>query len=461
MHPLIARSSRPVHLLSLILWATLGCQQAPQSPPPSPSPPAKAVSVADPADWCAGHGVPESMCPKCNSGVEERFREAGDWCEEHGFPESVCPSCNPMTLPSETSLPFTPGSRVRFRSARLEETAGIEVTPAVQTAIGLGVECTARIDFNRNRLADVRTSVAGIVREVAVDLGQHVARGQTLFVLESAQVSNLQARRTAAKERVGTARANLARQEDLREKKIPSARQIEVARQEVESAEAELRSIQQSLRVTGASQGVGSGRFFIKAPIEGVVVRRATLVGSFASESDSLAEVADLSSMWALLDVNEMDAAAVRLGQPVDVRVDGVPGRVFSGLVSWISAEVDARSRTVAVRAEIPNDAGLLRSNQFARATVHVAAPRGSVAVPVEAIQRIGEESVLFLRTGELIYEPRTVQIGRAAHQRVQVEGDVKPGDLVVTTGAFLIKTELMPGSIGAGCCEIEPPKVN
>lgn len=69
------------------------------------APPASAMEVrhgtAD--DWCAGHGLPESMCTKCNPELTEAFVAAGDWCSAHGFPSSACPSCNPMSPPGEGS----------------------------------------------------------------------------------------------------------------------------------------------------------------------------------------------------------------------------------------------------------------------------------------------------------------------------------------------------------------------
>ncbi len=273
--------------------------------------------VADPADWCAQHALPESMCTKCNAGLVERFQSSGDWCAEHGYPESVCPFCNPMQPPAGVPPPsaIAPGTRVRFRSPAIERAAGIETVPATRGAMGICVDATARIEFNRNSMADVRSAVPGIVREVFVDLGQQVEPGDTLFTLESAQVGDLQARRRASHARVESAQANLARQQELREGAIASQRQVELARQELAAAEAELRSIDQSLRISGAARSGRTGRFAVQAPMAGWVVRRPALVGTFAGEPDSLATIADISVMWVLLDIPEWDAASVRVGQ--------------------------------------------------------------------------------------------------------------------------------------------------
>jgi cobalt-zinc-cadmium efflux system membrane fusion protein len=356
--------------------------------------------------------------------------------------------------------PIPAGTRIRFASPNIEEAAGIEVVAAETVDMGIGVECTARIDYDHNRMAEVRSPMPGIVRAVLVDLGDVVAEGQDLFELESVEVGNLQARRQAARERVEAAQSNLDRQQELSESAIASQRDLEVARQEVEEAEAELGAIDQSLEMSGAPRR-GSGRFTITAPMAGSIVRREALLGTYAAESEALAVVAETTSMWALIDIPEWDAASVRLGQAVDVTVDGVADQVFAGVITWISPEVDPRTRTVTARAQLHNSEGVLRANQFGRATVHIAAPVGAVTVPSDAVQRLGEASVVFVRTGHGLYEPRLITLGRAQGDRVQIVGAVYAGESVVTTGGYLLRTELSPDSIGSGCCEVEGAGVN
>ena len=105
--------------------------------------------------------------------------------------------------------------------------------------------------------------------------------------------------------------------------------------------------------------------------------------------------------------------------------------------------------------AELPNPTGALRANQFGLARIDTSAARAAVAVPRAAVQRVGALDVVFVRTGPGVYEPRVVKrVGDG--EVVGVEGRLVDGDAVVTTGAVLLRTEIMPGSIGAGCCEAE-----
>ncbi len=427
----------------------------PESACPSCNP-MQPPGAAEHPDWCAEHGRPESKCPDSTPALVERFKETGDWCVEHALPESACPSCNPVQPPPGAASPggIRPGTRVRLRSPDLSKAAGIETVAATAATMGIGVEAMAHIEFNRNAMADIRSAVPGIVREVSVDLGEEVSKDDALFVLESVRVGDLQARRGASRERVGAARANLRRQQKLRKGNIASQREVELARQELEVAQAELRAIDQSLKLSGASRKGATGRFALRSPMSGVVVRRPAVVGSYAGEPDSLATVADTSTMWALLDVPEWDAVNVGVGQKAEVRVDGVAGRIFTATVTWIASEVDPRTRTVEARAEVPNPDGALRAGQFARASIRVAAPKSAATVPVVAVQQVDDESVVFVHTAPGVYEPRVVRPGRSNGRLVQVAGDVHEGDLVVTTGAFLLRTELSLDSLGKGCGE-------
>jgi cobalt-zinc-cadmium efflux system membrane fusion protein len=141
------------------------------------------------------------------------------------------------------------------------------------------------------------------------------------------------------------------------------------------------------------------------------------------------------------------------MGAAVTVHAEGA-GDV-EGRITWISAEVDPRTRTVSARAELPNPDGRLRANQFVRATVRVAGFDGAVEVPRDALQRLGTDTVVFVRTGEGEYEPRLVSVSRTAGDVVHVNGEIDAGEPVVVEGAYLLKTELSRDAIGAGCCEV------
>jgi cobalt-zinc-cadmium efflux system membrane fusion protein len=156
--------------------------------------------------------------------------------------------------------------------------------------------------------------------------------------------------------------------------------------------------------------------------------------------------------MWAMLDVYEGDLARVEIGQDVLIRIDGLPGETFSGRIAWIGMTVDARTRTIPARVEVENLTGLLRANMFGRAEILVGEGE-VVTVPREAVQWEGCCNVVFIRRSETIYEPRKVRLGYSTGRVYEVLHGLLPGDRIVTDGAFLLKTEILKESIGAGCC--------
>lgn len=415
----------------------------------------------DNGQWCAGHGVPESHCTKCHPELIPKFKEAGDWCDEHGFPESVCPTCNPQAPPGVKAggvAPIEgiePGTKIILRQDKHEKAVGIEVTAARKATVGMGIRAPARVEFNQNHLADVRAPVPGIVHQVKVDFGETVKKGAPLFVLESAQVGGTQAKIQAANQDIATARANLERQEKLRETGLAAERQVEVARRDLQSAKSNLGTLKNALRLAGASGAGKSGRYTLRAPIAGTVIARPGVVGAFATEETSLATVADTSTMWAMIDVAEQDGFALKNDQSVVLTLAGTSDAEFPGKVTWISPAVNPKTRTITVRAELKNPDGKLRANQFATAEIGIAPEQSGVVVPRSALQRLGGGTVVFVRLKEGQYEPRVVEVRRSDAELVQVRGTLKAGESVVTTGAFILKTELSRDSIGAGCCEV------
>jgi len=164
--------------------------------------------------------------------------------------------------------------------------------------------------------------------------------------------------------------------------------------------------------------------------------------------------VADLSTMWLTFSVFERELGRIAVGQPVLFRVPDLGPVEFRGKVLWIDSEVNDRTRTVRVRAELNNSEGLLRANMFGTGEIRLDRPRTSLLVPKNAVQWEGASFVVFLEKRVGVYEPRRVVVGETRGQLSELAWtDLRPGDRVVTTGSFLLKTEIQKGSIGAGCC--------
>jgi cobalt-zinc-cadmium efflux system membrane fusion protein len=332
----------------------------------------------------------------------------------------------------------------------MEETAGIQTVAARQSSATTSISCNVRLAFNEDKMADVRAFVPGVVRTVRVRVGELVQKGDPLFELDSVHVSDLHAERIAARERVRVATTQVQRMRELQKTDVVSARSLETAEEALTQATSMLAGIEAALKTLGATS---RGSVVLRAPIMGEVVERQAIQGVLANQDDSLAKIVDVSSLWAFCDVSESHVHGLAVGQSLNIELEGIQPIV--GELDWISPQIDPISRTILTRAVVPNEGRELRANQFGRAQILGAAGAG-VEVPRSAIQRVESQDVIFVRDEPGVFSPRIVT-QHSEGEWVRVTGRIKAGEPVVTQGAVFLRTEIMPGSIGAGCCEITP----
>lgn len=438
---------------------------------------------------CPGHGVPEALCYQCTPALTASFRAVGDWCAGHDRPESQCYLCNPELDPAARTAAggaapeavpadapryrrppavhcSTSELTVQFESAEIAGLAGLRMEPVQRRDVTKTVECNARLTWDTSRHARLASPVEGVVAAVHRDLGEHVRRGDALVTVTSPELAAAKAAWLEANAVAELWTSNHERQRALQAQGLVSEREVlETSTELAESRIARSRAEQELLRLgllpadlakLAADEDV-TADYVVRAPFDGVVTERAAAVGEVADSEHVLYAVADASTLWAILDVFEADIPEVAAGQPVVLRIEGMPGVVAAGRITWISAEVDPDTRTLRARAEIPNPDGALKANLFARAEVMVRDRLPAVVVPVDAVQWEGCCNVVFVKGSDVRYEPRKVALGVRTGTVYEVLQGLSEGEEVVTQGSFLLKTELMKGSIGAGCCEVQP----
>lgn len=424
------------------------------------------TSQASEGEICKEHGVLEAICPKCNPKLAAVFQAKGDWCAEHGFPESVCPTCHPErggrpavdvsakgdAKASEGEAPAD-GTKVRFRTKETAHVAGIQTARAVERqGGGGGILATAKLTYDATRLAQVNARSPGVVRALRVDIGAKVKKGAALAVIESAQVGADRAKLQSARARAELAQKNYEREGMMQKEGVSSARSLLEAGQELEAAKAEHAALASALSIVGASGGAG-GTYTLTAPLDGVVTQRTAMVGKLVGIEELLFEIVDTSAMWAEIDVPEVELSAVALGQPVVIALDSLRGKELKGSISYISPAVDPHTRTATARVALENPDGALRANMYGQARVLVGGSRTAVVVPASAVQRAKSVHLVFVRRAEDEYEARHVELGEREGDRIELTRGIRPGEEVVTQGSFLLKTETLRESIGAGCC--------
>lgn len=234
------------------------------------------------------------------------------------------------------------------------------------------------------------------------------------------------------------------------------------ARMALRTAEADLESGRNRLRVLGLSDDDiervaeahdTSGLLALVAPFDARVVECHAVIGEVVSSAQTLFAIADTSGMWAMLDVYEEDVGSVRAGQPVVFEAEGLGRERFSGRITVVNAYMDRRTRTLKARAVVANPDGVLRAGMFGCALVTISERADALLLPKEAVQWEGCCNVAFVKRSDMLFEPRKLRLGHETDGFFVVEGGVDEGEEVVTTGSFLLKTEILKGSIGAGCC--------
>lgn len=409
---------------------------------------------AAPEDWCNEHNVPESMCTKCKPALVAKFVEAGDFCREHGFPESVCPICHPE-LVKKRGKGAVEATKVRLASPETSQQAGITTVRVMKRRLAPSVDVVGQLEFDQNRLAQLTSRGEALVAEVKVDIGDEVRAGQPLLVLISGAIGADQAQLTSAKAHLATAKAAHEREQRLADKGVSPRRDAESAEKELAAAQAEYDAASSALGAAGAGSSGSGGRYVLSAPFAGVVVARDAVVGRSASAGQLLIEIADLSTMWAVLEIPEARAREVKRGQTVALSFEG-SNEVWTVKIARVASSVDPATRTVQARVELPNPERDLKAGTFLRAQVELAAPRETLVVPKASIQRMDGKTVVFIKTGAGQYEPASVDVGVTTLEAAEILAGLEPGTEVVTTGAFLLKTEVLKDSIGAGCCADE-----
>ncbi len=418
-----------------------------------------------------GHGLPREFCFKCGKENAASANEPDDgWCAAHNKPEESCEECklDPNSHEGKSVDPKIcrqPLPIVRLASSRLAHQVGIQTAKVTEESHAHTLTANAEIAYDANHYADITPRVVGFLREVRADLGRKVKQGDVLAVVDSPEVSGAKAQYITARAAVSLAQATNERTKMLAQSgAVPGKTELE-ALTALNQARASSLDAEQRLRNFGfndeeleriVKENDTRSLLNVVSPLDGVVVVRHAVKGEPVQATSQIFAVTDTSTLWLWIDVYESDIASVKPGQKVAFRVSGNNLPPFGGTINWVGTEVNDQTRTTRIRAEIANSEGRLRANQFGQAEIQVGEEHQAVVVPKAAVQRKDGVDLVFIPQEEVgVYRPQRVMVKPTDHGDVlEVAWGLKPGQRVVTKGAFLLKTEIMKGAIGAGCCK-------
>ena len=345
-------------------------------------------------------------------------------------------------------------------SPEKQKASGIEIKQVALEEAAVPLSATAVIEMNMDRAAKISSRVTGKAVRIIASQGDRVKAGQPLAYLDSVELDQIWADYLKAQGKAELARKNLQREETLFQKNISPEKDVLKTRQELGEAEADLNLAQERFRLVGvnvaqfeSTKGNGNHPLIpVTSLVSGVVIEKTITQGEVVSSEKMLFTVADLSTLWVVIDVYEKDISRLSVGTGVKVSVTAFPDKVFKGKISYIGDVVDEKTRTEKARVTIDNSSGLLKPGMFA--TVLTEAMSGGIerliAVPEEAVLVDGTKRYVFVQTAPDKFKRRDIEVGRTLGKRLEVASGLKEGETIAVKGAFILKSELKKESLEA-----------
>ena len=287
-----------------------------------------------------------------------------------------------------------------------QQLIGVQTGVVETRDIGRSVRTVGRIAVDETRVHKVSTKFDGYIEKLYVNVtGQPVRKGQPLFSVYSpdllaSQQEYLLALRAA--------------------KQSPSL--LDAARQRLllwDVTSSELRELERT--------GKARKSVTIVSPASGYVLNKMAVEGARVMQGEPLFEIANLDHVWLQSDVYESELPAIRTGAPATMTLSYIPGRTWTGRVTFIAPTVDPMTRTVKVRVEFDNSDAALKPDMFADVTIQQPA-RKTLVVPASAVLQTGTRAVVFLANGDGTFTPREVTIGTKSGEFYEVRSGLEAG---------------------------------
>lgn len=437
-------------------------------------------------------------CPKCGMTLVPVSVDAGKRHEDHSAkpaddgvqyicpmmctpPHSEpgkCPVCAMELVKADSSA--SSGARSVSIDAAARRILGIRTAEVQLQEVYRTIRSVGEIEYDEERVATIAAYVDGRLEELFAEyVGVQVAKGDALAVLYSPQLYSAQVEYLSSLDT--PALNNLAGDNQrLSEVARDNLRELGMTEEQIES-----------LRTSRKAQK----RLRIASPLGGTVIAKHKVEGDYVKTGEPIYRVADLSTVWLMLDLYPSDAASVRFGQEVEAEVQSLPGEVFMGRVGFVDPLVNEKTRTVAVRVEMTNFDGRLKPGDYATATIRVPAiPReqvydpalagkwispmhpqiirnesgecpicgmdlvpttdlgyanepladeSSITVPRSAVLMAGDNSVVYVETSPGEFELRQVTIATLTDKEAVILDGLTVGETIATDGNFLIDSQM------------------
>lgn len=326
-----------------------------------------------------------------------------------------------------------PASTIRIDPVTMQN-MGVRFVRVKRKPLVRTIRTFGTITYDERKIYTVNTKFSGWIEKLHVNfVGEKVRKGQPLFDIYSPEL-------VTAQEEFLLAIRQCA---GLCESPYPSIR--EGATRLIEAARTRLRYWDLTDEQIRQIEEMGSARktLTVYSPASGVVTEKKAFEGHFVKSGEQQFVIADLSKVWADVDVYEYELPWVRQGMGARMELSYLPGENFSGKVLYIYPFLNEKTRTARLRLEIPNPSNTLKPGMYANIFLRSTLAEDSLVIPQETVIDSGVRKVVFVHLGKGKFQPREVKVGVEAddHQFQVLEG-LQSGEEIVLSAQFMLDSE-------------------
>jgi len=332
--------------------------------------------------------------------------------------EGSCPICG-MDLVPKMIDPDTGKHPAVSVKGEIIQSMGLRTEAVSKDTLWRFIRTVGRVDYNETKLIHLHPRAPGWMESLMIrSEGERVREGDMLGTFYSPEILSAQVDFFVALEQSDSGRIEKARNR-LRILGIDDATIFELEKS---------RETRNALPV--------------HAPGDGVVTMLGAREGMYLKPDMEMMTIADLSSVWVMVDVYEHQIGWLSEGLTAEISVPAWPGKSWEGKVDYIYPELDMKSRTLRVRLEFPNPDMTLKPNMFAEVKIYGGPQHDTLLIPAEALIRTGERDTVVTSLGDGRFQPVDVVVGARSNGKVEILSGLNAGDEVVTSGQFLIDSE-------------------
>jgi len=336
------------------------------------------------------------------------------------------------------------------------KSAGIEVVPVEPRPASRVMRFTGTVEANEQATQQVTPLVSGRVDQVHITPGDRVAAGELLAIISSSEVAEMHGKLLEAQARQNLAASTLKRTRRLDALGATAGKDLAAAEAEAQTADLEVRHLQESLRAVGAvseSPAHSIAAVEARSPIGGVVTERLVNPGSGVEPGKPLFTIANLSTVWVIANVPESQISMLQAGAVAEVSAAALGDKTARGTVSYIDPNLNEQTRSARVRVSLENPHELLKVGMFCEVAITLAESSTGAALMVDeaALQRLGDKLVVFVEKGEGRFELREVNVGEKIDGHRLLLGGLSPGERIVVNGSFVLKSQLLKSQFAEG----------